>query len=161
MGRFPSSKPLGNWIRISAGRTRRWRTFTRSKLDLAELELRKELEVDPYSHPAACKLGAVLTQTERADQAIALLGGPARSNPPVFCLRFEPGKALLREGSAGKAVEHLEAAASIDPANPSAHFLLGQAYAKLGQRDKSQAAFDCVRFVCGFALTRTRAGDDC
>jgi tetratricopeptide (TPR) repeat protein len=46
---------------------------------------------------------------------------------------YELGKLLLEDGKAFEALPHLEAAAKLDPANRSAHFLLANAYRVLGR----------------------------
>jgi tetratricopeptide (TPR) repeat protein len=56
---------------------------------------------------------------------------------PAHC---EIGRMLLDEDRAADAVPHLQVAAQLNPNSEDAWYLLGRAYARLGEKDKSKAA---------------------
>jgi tetratricopeptide (TPR) repeat protein len=115
------------------------------KLGQAEDQLRKELAVNPYNHRATCKLGSVLTQLNKADEAVPLLQDMVLLDPKLFCGQFELGHALFVQKKFTEAIRHLEMATNMDTKYAPTYYLLGRAYAKIGALDKSQAAFKLVR----------------
>jgi tetratricopeptide (TPR) repeat protein len=128
----------------------------KGELNRSEDSLKKELVVNPYNHVATCKLGSLLSQLNRVDEAIPRLQNIVLLNPKLFCGQFELGHALLRKQKIAEAIQHLEAATSIDRNYGPAYFLLGQAYAKLGENDKSQSAFKLSRALQESKLQQVR-----
>ena len=59
--------------------------------------------------------------------------------------RVTLGRALIQAGRAAEAVEHLQNAAALSPANPEPHFQLAQAYRRLGRKADADAETEIVR----------------
>jgi Flp pilus assembly protein TadD len=49
------------------------------------------------------------------------------------------GKVLEKKGENELAVRALQRAASMDPNNPTTHYLLGQAYRDMGKKEESES----------------------
>jgi Flp pilus assembly protein TadD len=92
-----------------------------------------------------CKLGDILIQTGKTDEAIPGLEKAADLKPSLGCVHYELGRAWMRKGQFDKAAKSLELAAVLNPTYASAYTLLGQTYARLGEMAKSQAAFQKSR----------------
>jgi len=56
-------------------------------------------------------------------------------------LRFGLGQAMLKQGEAEQAIEHLQAALEFDPQYSAAWKLLGKAYGECGQQPQAIEAF--------------------
>jgi Flp pilus assembly protein TadD len=52
------------------------------------------------------------------------------------------GKALIAEGATEEGVSALQKATELDPGDPSPHFLLARALAKMGQTEASKRQMD-------------------
>lgn len=62
-------------------------------------------------------------------------------DPDDALMRFGAGKALLDEGRAAEAVEHLQACVRLNPEYSAAYRLLGQALEREGQPQEAAEAF--------------------
>ncbi len=62
--------------------------------------------------------------------------------PDYADARYLLGKILLSNGAAAEAVDHLERAAQLAPADPNVHYQLGQAYQRLGKSDLAAKEFE-------------------
>jgi len=86
---------------------------------------------------------------QHAARAVVLDGDLAESRGLL-------GRVLLKEGRAAEAIVHLEGAASADPQNASWHFLLGQAYQRLGNAAAAAREFTEARRVKEEEVLRER-----
>ena len=81
-----------------------------------------------------------------ADPFQAVFGSAHRYGfPESGDARYLLGKILLAQGKAAEALEHLEAAARLQPQEASAHYQLGQAYQRLGRGEEAAAQFEAFR----------------
>lgn len=103
-------------------------------------EYRAAIALDPSQPRTYFQLAMVLrSQQDRAGEEQALRGALAadRDFAPA---QGEIGRLLIEESHVQEAVTHLVLATKINPDYEDAYYLLAQAYAKLGEKDKSNAA---------------------
>ncbi|MEC9071569.1 MAG: tetratricopeptide repeat protein [Myxococcota bacterium] len=86
------------------------------------------------------KLGGVLLELGRAEEAVEELMRPLPLHPDYMLLRLHLGHAHLRLGELQKARRHLEAAIDINPYDPELHGHLSQVYRGLGLDDLAARA---------------------
>ena len=90
---------------------------------------------------AAASPGAAHKAEQMLRRAVELDGSQAAA-------RFELGNQLVKTNRAAEAVPHLEKAASLDPRNAQAHFVLARAYRTLGRTedaDREMQLFEKLR----------------
>ncbi len=90
---------------------------------------------------AAASPGAAQKAEQMLRRAVELDGSQAAA-------RFELGNQLVKTDRAAEAVPHLEKAASLDPRNAQAHFVLARAYRTLGRTedaDREMQLFEKLR----------------
>lgn len=108
--------------------------------EAAMKQYRTAIALDPSQPRTYFELAMVLrSQQDQSGEEQALRGAlSADSNfAPAQC---EIGRLLLKENRLQEAVSHLILAAQINPSYEDAYYLLARAYAKLGEKDKSNAA---------------------
>ena len=84
-----------------------------------------------------------------AERAVALEGDLAESRGLL-------GRILLKQGSPGAAVPHLEAAVAAEPRNPASRFLLAQAYQRTGRAAAAAREFAEARRLKEEEVARER-----
>lgn len=111
-----------------------------SQWDAATREFRAELANDPRSCMAQWKLGdIVLEQRGDPQEALSDLNKSIAICPNLMDAREDRGRAFLRMERSQDAVPDLQAVAQATPDDPTAHFLLAQAYRSLGRAQEAQA----------------------
>ena len=95
----------------------------------------------PRAHEGHLGLGVMLTKRggAEADEGVRELALALEIDPNLYEARVTLGRALLSEGRAQEAVEHLRRAAELAPGNPEPHFQLSLAYRRLGRRREAAA----------------------
>jgi tetratricopeptide (TPR) repeat protein len=88
-----------------------------------------------------------------AERAVALEGDLAESRGLL-------GRILLKQGSAGAAIPHLEAAVAAEPRNPASRFLLAQAYQRTGRAEAAAREFAEARRLKEEEVARDRKEED-
>jgi len=108
--------------------------------DAASEQFRAELANDPGNCLAQWKLGNIVLE-QRGDPAEALADAQKALDicPNLMSARVDRARALVKLDRPAEAVRDLEAAEKADPAEPSTHFLLAQAYRALGKTQEAQA----------------------
>jgi Flp pilus assembly protein TadD len=76
---------------------------------------------------------------------VGVLRGVLQETPDHTGARYLLGKILLAQGAAAEAIEHLEAAARLDPEDASVHYQLAQAYQKTGRTELAEREFERYR----------------
>jgi Flp pilus assembly protein TadD len=116
-------------------------------LDQAAVQFKKEVTITPDEPWAYDDLGTIYFDQgdlakagEMFRKALAL---DARMPPSLAGL----GKTLLRQGQPTEALPYLSRAVENQPDNASYHFLLGQAYTKLGKRVEAEKQFADARKI--------------
>ena len=108
--------------------------------DAASEQFRAELANDPGNCLAQWKLGNIVLE-QRGDPAEALANVQKALNacPNLMSARVDRARALVKLDRPAEAISDLAAAEKADPAEPSTHFLLAQAYRALGKTQEAQA----------------------
>src|SRR6267143_1304708 len=108
--------------------------------DAASEQFRAELANDPGNCLAQWKLGNIVLE-QRGDPAEALADAQKALDicPNLMSARVDRARSLVKLDRPAEAVRDLEAAEKADPAEPSTHFLLAQAYRALGKTQEAQA----------------------
>ena len=106
-----------------------------SKIPEAIAEFQMELDLNPGYAAAYYKLADAYSRVQKFDEAEKLLQRSiwldATSTGPYILM----GKVLEKKGEAELAVRARQRALSMDPNNPIAHHLLGQAYRDMGRNE--------------------------
>jgi len=108
--------------------------------DAATQEFRAELANDSSNCMAQWKIGnIILEKHEDSNEALVEVQKALDACPDMMGARVDRARALLKLERSGEAVKDLETAVKSDPAEPSTHFLLAQAYRSLGRTPEAQA----------------------
>jgi tetratricopeptide (TPR) repeat protein len=94
-------------------------------------------------------LGVLLTKLDasRNDEAISELQKAVSIRGDLYEARIALGRALIKSGRHGDAVEHLKAAATLAPNNPEPYYQLAIAYRRLGNTEAAAAASARVKEI--------------
>ncbi|PYV20943.1 MAG: hypothetical protein DMG24_21130 [Acidobacteria bacterium] len=112
------------------------------EFDQAEAEFRKELQIAPENYLATWKLGNIYVAKRQYDQAFLYLRKAIRQKPGLGQAYRDLGKALIQTGDFKGAIVQLEKVNQLDPDEPVTHYLLAQAYRKLGRTEEEKAELD-------------------
>src|SRR5882724_9770402 len=108
--------------------------------DAASEQFRAELFNDPANCMAEWKLAnTILEQRGDPAEALANVQKALDACPNLMSARVDRARALVKLDRAAEAISDLAAAEKADPAEPSTHFLLAQAYRALGKTQEAQA----------------------
>src|SRR5258706_1100759 len=102
-------------------------------LDAATAELRRAVEERPGYADLRCRLGGLLLELERVDEALEQIDQALRINPRYLEARLLSARARLEHGQPREAIAHLEAAIHAFPDYPDLHFWLGLARFRAGE----------------------------
>ena len=99
-----------------------------------------ELENDPWNCQARWKIGNILEEQQaEPEQALAEIDKALALCPNLMQARVDRARVLLKLERPAEAVAELEIAEKADPAEPSIHFWLAQAYRATGKTQAAQA----------------------
>ncbi|NIR54907.1 MAG: tetratricopeptide repeat protein [Nitrospinaceae bacterium] len=98
------------------------------KVDPAEKELARVLELDPKNIPARIMLGKINIERENYSSALESYLALIRQNIKTPAVKFNTGLCYLEMGQAGQALPYLEEAVDKQPGSAYGHFILGRAY---------------------------------
>lgn len=119
------------------------------RLDEAGAALRAELAAHPADHRSRYVLATVLELDNRPQAALREVELVLDAEPDFADARYLRGKILLEDGRVAEAVAQLLAAAELAPEDPNIRNQLGQAYQKLGDREKAREQFEIFRRLKG------------
>ncbi|MCI0489541.1 MAG: tetratricopeptide repeat protein [Blastocatellia bacterium] len=108
-------------------------------------EVRKALEIDPFSPIINTAAGAVFYRARLYDPAIERLRKTLESNPELINARWFLGLALEQKGDYRKAIAEYERALALAKNCSMVIAALGRAYAVSGERDMAEAILDRLR----------------
>ena len=94
---------------------------------------------DPEAHAA---LGYWFAERNDSNCAVAAFRRAVEADGDSVMARYNLGVALLQQGADAAAVDHLEAAARLDPQNPLTLSALGSALAELGRKPEAIQTFE-------------------
>jgi len=108
--------------------------------DAATEQFRAELANDPSNCMAQWKIGNIILEKHGdSNEALTEVKKALDACPDLMGARVDRARVLLKLEQPAEAVKDLEAAIKADPAEPSMHFLLAQAYRSLGRTQEAQA----------------------
>jgi tetratricopeptide (TPR) repeat protein len=108
--------------------------------DAATEQFRAELVNDPANCLAQWKIGnIVLEQHANSEEALADVNKALAICPSLMQARLDRARALINLERHAEAVKDLETVEKADPAEPTPHFLLAQAYRAVGRTQEAQA----------------------
>lgn len=119
--------------------------LAKDQLELAELVLRRALEVDDKSRAAADlwnNLGLVQLRRRRDQEAFAAFDQAARLDPQLTVARRNKALVYLDCGDYGRAADELRAVTKADPQDLDAWIALGVAERGRGAHDAAARAYD-------------------
>lgn len=103
--------------------------------------LERTLAVEPSVAVAHWRLGVVLSEQHRFDEAAHHYREAIRLEPTAFRAHDNLGNVLSWQGKLDEAIEHYEQAVRIAPMYPSAHYNLGFALHRQQRLDEAQKCF--------------------
>jgi len=107
------------------------------RFDEGIAESKRAQELDPLSLIINADLGEVYTFARQYDKAIELLRKTVEKDPRFYYAQWRLGQALQLKGHLNEAIAEYRKAVELDN-DPSVLALLGQAYARAGQREEAQ-----------------------
>lgn len=105
--------------------------------DLAEIELRKSLALEPDNINALAQLGVVLLERERTTEAEILLRKAIAINDKHFYANYDLGRLLIRTQRYDAALPILTHAATLKPNNPGVHYQLFMVLTRLKRKNEA------------------------
>ena len=108
------------------------------ELEAAAGRLERALELRPADLAATIWLSRVYQELGEPGSAGAVVAGMLARLPDTAALRLEAGRIALVTEDYASAVEHLEAARTLDPEAGSIHYPLAMAYRRLGDPDRAE-----------------------
>ncbi|MEO8660817.1 MAG: tetratricopeptide repeat protein [Bryobacteraceae bacterium] len=124
--------------------------------DEAERWLLEELKRNPHHGLAHYRLGSIYTERGKADEAIEHLTEALQSHPGMSAAQFDLGRALILKARYSDAVTVLLRVAAGDPENDRVHYVLANAYRKMGKAAEAQAEFAKYQELSRKRLTRVQ-----
>jgi tetratricopeptide (TPR) repeat protein len=103
-------------------------------------EYQRALQASPRSPVILYKLGRIMVETNRIDDALPLFQQALEIDPDNVNIYVQLGRAEHAKKNFKEARAALEEAIQINPFNPLIYRLLGDAYAALGEQEKARAA---------------------
>jgi TolB-like protein/class 3 adenylate cyclase/Flp pilus assembly protein TadD len=107
------------------------------RFDEGIAESKRAQELDPLSLIINADLGEVYTFARQYDKAIELLRKTVEMDPRFYYAQWRLGQALQLKGRLNEAIAEYRKAVELNN-DPSVLALLGQAYARAGQREEAQ-----------------------
>lgn len=96
-------------------------------------ELKRELELNPHSADARAMIALIAMRAGSESAALPIARQAAQDGPTCPMAQYAFGLSLASAGDIRQAIEHLETAERLDPANVEYHMGLAGAYSKAGR----------------------------
>src|SRR5438270_826513 len=109
----------------------------RGEFDRAITEGKRAVELDPLSMIDNADLGQIYFYARRYDEAISQIGKAIEIDPHSYLAHFYLGQIYQLQGHLTEAIAEYQKAVELDD-DPQALAFLGQAQARIGQRDEAQ-----------------------
>ncbi len=104
----------------------------------AVAELKRELEINPHSPDARATVALLMVRAGASTAALPLARQAAHDGATCPMAQYTYGVILAGSGDLNEAIEHLEAAERLDPANVEFHMGLAGAYSRAGRHDDAR-----------------------
>lgn len=127
-----------------------------SQWDNATQQFQQELAIDPRNCMVEWKLGDILLQQSiEPEQALARVDKALAGCPNLMEARADRGRLLLKLHREEEAIADLQAVERSNPAEPSTHFLLAQAFRATGRAEQAQIEMKSFHELEGKARAAT------
>jgi tetratricopeptide (TPR) repeat protein len=117
----------------------------KNQVEAATVAYKRAIELDEaaasHSDQPYLNLGALLSKSNRIDEAIPLLARAAEIAPAEFKVHYELAKAYFASSQWEPARQQAEAAVNLNPKDSSSHYLLGRVYQRLGRKELANQEF--------------------
>ncbi len=104
----------------------------------AVVELKRELEINPRSPDARAMIALLMVRAGASSTALPFAKQAAADGPTSPMAQYTYGLILASTGDLHQAIEHLETAERLDPANIEYHMGLAGAYSKAGRHEDAR-----------------------
>ena len=104
----------------------------------AEVELKKELEINPKNAAAEVMLAWIPLMRNDGSDALPYAERAAAEDPSLASAQLVLGRALTETGDPKDGIEHLEKTAQLQPDNLEVHLALAKAYSKSGRKEDAR-----------------------
>ena len=104
----------------------------------AVVELKRELDVNPHSADARAMIALLMVRAGAASTALPLAKQAAADGPTCPMAQYTYGLILASTADLNQAIERLEAAERLDPANIEYHMGLAGAYSRAGRHEDAR-----------------------
>lgn len=101
-------------------------------------ELKRELELNPRNPDALGMVALLMFRAGASSTALPLARRAAENGPMCPMAQYAYGLVLDNNGDLSQAIEHLESAERLDPANVEYHMALAGVYSKAGRHDDAR-----------------------
>lgn len=112
------------------------------KWDLAAAQFQQELQIAPENYMVTWKLGNTCLFQRKYDEARVYLEKALKQKPDLDQANRDMGKLCLHVGQPEQALVYLQKVEQRDPDEASVHYLMAQAYRKLGKEDELKNQLD-------------------
>lgn len=106
-------------------------------MDMAGIEFKKAVELDPQNAEAHAELGAFYVRKGKLDEAFSELTKAIEQAPDSIRARFALGALYRRQGETYKSIAELEGVLALDPTHLKALSELGAVYEDMGRIDEA------------------------
>ena len=107
------------------------------------MEFLKELQISPENYVTTWKLGNIYLTRKQYGQALQYLQKAIQQRPDLGQAHRDLARALIQtEGDLERAIVHLKKVTQLAPEEPTSHYLLAQAYKKLGKKSEQSAELE-------------------
>jgi tetratricopeptide (TPR) repeat protein len=114
--------------------------LAKGRTEAAANEYQRALQASPYSPIILNKLGRIMIETHRPNDALPLFKKALDVDPDNVNTYVQLGRALVAQKNFKEARDALEEAVQINPFNPLIYRLLGDTYTALGDQEKARSA---------------------
>jgi predicted Zn-dependent protease len=104
----------------------------------AEVELKKELEINPKNAAAEVMLAWIPLMRNDGSDALPYAQKAVAEDPSLASAQLVLGRALTETGDPKDGIEHLEKTAQLQPENLEVHLALAKAYSKSGRKEDAR-----------------------
>jgi tetratricopeptide (TPR) repeat protein len=131
-----------------------------AKWDLAIEQFKKELEISPADYLSTWKLGDTYLFKRDYDEARIYLERAMKARPDMGQAYRDMGKLCLLSGQPEQAIGYLKKVTQLAPEEPTTHYLLAQAYRKVGTPAEVKAELEIFQKLRQQETTRSSKHPD-
>ncbi len=113
-----------------------------AKWEPAIEEFKKELAISPENYLATWKLGDIYLSQRKYDESLVYLKKALKQRPDLAQAYRDLGRLCIQTGKPEEAIVYLKKVAELAPEEPSEHYLMAQAYRKLGKEPELKAELE-------------------